>query len=273
MKKQLIPGLSNLSSIGILLSITIGILSCLIITSTQFSFLITIIGILMTFAIDNYRVLQSIEQKIDSYEDYLRISNIFHSVSNIRKNRDFSEHQSQLLVDVVSDRLENFEREINRATHGQLTLNGWMNMDERTLQLAKGLKKSLLATCLWSDNPIKEAREQEYLRLLANAVKDQGVKIKRIFLVTQHELSNPEFKSRYAQDCKQGIEARYLLIEKWSANGTEPKPVDFGIWDKKVLWRYKGRHNAELYFDPQQSKQIRQYEKIFDKIWVKSNVL
>lgn len=272
-RKQIIPGLSYLSFSGILLSIIIGILSCLFVPSKEVNLLITMMGILVTFVYDMYSVLQTVSQKIDSYEEYIRASSILNSVANLKTSKKNSDSQKKILVDVISERLDRFGGEIRKMIHGQLTLDGWINIDERTLILARCVKKTLWATCLWSDNPIKEAQEQEYLKLLNSAVKDRGVVIKRLFLITQSQLSDIDFKNRYKQDRKQGIKVKYLLVEDWSADGTEPDPFDFGIWDGEILWRYRGRECAELYFAPQQYRQIGKCEKIFNKIWSKAKTL
>ena len=263
--KQSILSLRNFSVIGILSSIFIGILSYFLVKSYEISFMVSILCTLLTLTIDITRVLQKIDDKVDVYRDFFSISSSFLSIRDLKNKYDHSIPHM-----VMQGKLDLFLSEIDTAYNGYIQLNGWIEIDDVINQLAREVKASLSATCLWSMNPIKEANEDEYLNLLGKAMEERNVSIRRIYIIARNELSNPLFRERFNEDRKRGTKVRYLLEDQWSKNGSVPDPVDFGIWDKKVLWCYQGKEIAKMFFSPGRTSYIERYGKVFEKIWTKS---
>ena len=68
------------------------------------------------------------------------------------------------------------------------------------IRLATKIEKSLDATCLWGpksnpiedrlSNPIQDTREQDYLELLSQAIKERNIEVRRILLVDKDDLSS-----------------------------------------------------------------------------------
>ncbi len=149
------------------------------------------------------------------------------------------------------------------------------------IRLATKIEKSLDATCLWGpksnpiedrlSNPIQDTREQNYLELLSQAIKERNIEVRRILLVDKDDLSSQEFQEHFKKDKGSSVRAialkfrntdgaiisqqyKYLYLamsalpskgfkiaaialrEQWSLKGTQPVPIDFGIWDQKTAW-------------------------------------
>ena len=64
--------------------------------------------------------------------------------------------------------------------------------------------------------------------------------------------------------------AAIALREQWSLKGTQPVPIDFGIWDQKTVWHYEARGKAKVYFGKERETEINRYKAIFNNIWAKA---
>jgi hypothetical protein len=120
------------------------------------------------------------------------------------------------------------------------------------LQLADSVEESLLATSLWSDDPLKSSNRSEYLERLATAVRTRGVEVRRLFIISPDDEATEIFKKRLEHDKVRGFTSRFMTADQWIKSKHVPKPIDFGVWDKRVVWIYTGdksskRHKAKLW--------------------------
>jgi hypothetical protein len=206
---------------------------------------------------------------MDLLQKSFQDDSIHRSMRKIEESGDlfFSKHASDS-VRFLRERLRQAELGVLKLEESELATF--------PLELADSVRKSLLATSVWNDDPLASHKRINYLEKLAVAHRSRGVRVMRLFIISPGDEKSDAFKKRLEQEKARGFENRYMTADEWIKTNHVPKPIDFGVWDESRVWIYTGdklpsmRHKAELH---NARTAVDAYRSAFDVNWAEATAV
>lgn len=171
------------------------------------------------------------------------------------------------LYKLITDNLRN-------AANGSIKIKIDTEHTNYVLLMMEETKESLDATIIWSEDTLfKKRRGSNYKDATKNALQKNGAKVRRIYIVEDFDKSDKKLTKSIKEDIDMGVEVKWCLINDWEAGHSDKFAVDFGIFDKKRVWKYERKitgveRTAQI--DINQTI-IDGYQEMFNANWVISN--
>jgi len=144
--------------------------------------------------------------------------------------REKAPHSLQVIAETRVDLLRKW---LKKAQSGE-----WEIGDDGRLaiplKLAQEVKRTLDTTAFFEHDPTTS----DYHDLLAKAIRERSVTVRRLFLIKPGTDQEKTFEARVRKDLNARVEVRYRLIDCWIGSAIALTPRDFGIWDKELVWIY-----------------------------------
>jgi hypothetical protein len=228
----------------------------------------------LVFALEDIKLVfwerhNQLVEKMDLLQKSFQDDSIHRSMRKIEESGDlfFSKHASDS-VRFLRERLRQAELGVLKLEESELATF--------PLELADSVRKSLLATSVWNDDPLASHKRINYLEKLAVAHRSRGVRVMRLFIISPGDEKSDAFKKRLEQEKARGFENRYMTADEWIKTNHVPKPIDFGVWDESRVWIYTGdklpsmRHKAELH---NARTAVDAYRSAFDINWAEATAV
>ena len=227
-------------------------------------------AISILLGIEDIRILMQSRLGFIEKVGRLNLLDNFKSISN--SFNKINEYEDTMLWVHGTNTLNQGVTEFDELAEGRINTIDKTLLTNYPIKMAAGLTISLDATVMWKEDTLdeKSLRAEPYLNEIRSAVKDRGVRVRRIFLIPENAIDNDErLINRMKNDKDDGVSVRYLVDSKWESSRFSNDPEDIGIFDRKRLFVYghlskSGERPADIYFT---QSRITIYQTTFDANW------
>ena len=207
------------------------------------------------------------ERVLKAVEDSCLVDSLKGTLREIRETRP---HSFQVYADSA---LRQLKRELDNVIGGRLEISDSEKL-AIPLALASNVQKTLDTTAFFENDPTTIT--DDYHDALTDAIQDEErqVRIRRLFLIREGIEDSKEFCERLKKEIDAGVQVRYRFFNAWIGSHEVPSSVDFGIWDRELVWVYTD--DPEATFDEMRPRilhgEVDEYEKVFEQNWSKATV-
>ena len=204
-------------------------------------------------------------------EDRTRSRRVEEASALLALSSELATHDDEIFRERANQAIEEATFLLKRAAAGEL----FLDESERvvvSLRLAAEVREEMCAILLWDPiDPLGAARS-DYLDALkrSRARGGRAVEVRRLFVIETGDELNAQLHGRLREDLDAGVEVRVMFRSDWVPGDHElGQPVDFGIWDRKRVWKYHAREGRG---DPGSRKaslftgvdQVNRFLQVFD---------